>query len=233
MGKSVLVIEDDLDASELLTYNLTQDGYKVIACSSGETGLSQAFSDKPDLILLDLSLPGIDGLEVCRRLRADSSTRHVPVIMLTVRKRENDIVQGLNIGADDYITKPYRIHELLARINASLRRAETWSSESRILTCGQLRIDSDTHFTSVNGKAVVLTATEFRMLHCLAKHPGRVFTREQLIDTAIGDDVIVQTCNVDTHICSLRRKLADCKQYIETIWGVGYRFTMGNSSESD
>jgi DNA-binding response OmpR family regulator len=224
MGKSVLVIEDDLDASELLTYNLSQDGYTVIACSSGEDGLRQAFSDIPDLILLDLGLPGIDGLEVCRRLRADSGTRHVPVIMLTVRKRENDVVQGLNIGADDYITKPYRISELLARINASLRRAETSSSESRVLVRERLLLDPDTHFVSVDGRPVVLTATEFRLLHCLARHPGRVFTREQLIDTAIGDDVVVQTCNVDTHICALRRKLAACKQCIETVWGVGYRF---------
>jgi DNA-binding response OmpR family regulator len=182
--------------------------------------------ENPDLVLLDLMLPGLDGLEVCRRLQSDPVTAPVPVIMVTAKGEESDVVVGLQLGADDYVTKPFSPRELLARVRAVLRRGplrETRASSDRISRDG-LVVDAVKHQASVDGEPLVLTATEMRLLHFLASHPGRVFSRDQLLSRAIGDHAVVIDRNIDVHVGAIRRKLGRCRDLIETIRGVGYRF---------
>jgi len=224
-GEKVLVVDDEENIRELVRYNLAREGYQVTAVGSGEEALQQASSKAPDLIILDLMLPGIDGLDVCRQLKSDLKTAHIPIVMLTVKGEESDIVIGLELGADDYITKPFSPKILLARLKAVLRRRKSEPiGETDVLTFGDLMIHPGRYEVLVQGKPVKLTSTEFRILHLMARRPGWVFTRYQIVDAARGEDAAVTDRSVDFHITSVRRKLGPCSDYIETVWGVGYRF---------
>ncbi len=222
----IVVIEDEADILELLQYNLQREGYRVTGCSDGEQGLLAARKGDPDLILLDVMLPGIDGFEVCRQLRRDALTRRVPVVFLTAKSEETDVILGLGLGADDYIAKPFRPKELIARVQAVLRRgpARTEEPTGERLVRGELVVDMVRHEATASGKVVDLTPTEMRLLHFLASHPGRVFTRAHLLSRVIGDDAIVTDRNVDVHVRGVRQKLGELRELIETVRGVGYRF---------
>lgn len=226
MGKArILIVEDDEDIRELLQYSLGKEGYRVTAVETGEQALEQARSTKPDLVVLDLMLPGVDGWEVCRRLKGDPTTQHIPVVMLTAKGEESDVVVGLELGADDYIVKPFSPKVLLARIRAVLRRrARQETDETAVLVRGELTVDPVRHEVTVKGKRVDLTATEFRLLHFLARRPGWVFTRQQIVDAVKGEDYPVTERSVDVQMVGLRRKLGPCARYLETVRGVGYRF---------
>jgi two-component system alkaline phosphatase synthesis response regulator PhoP len=220
----ILVVEDEEDILELLRYNLAKEGYEVTCVTSGEEGLGVAKSKLPDLIVLDLMLPGMDGLEVCRLLRADSKTRHIPIVILTARSDEADIVTGLELGADDYVTKPFSPRILIARVRAVLRRkSHEPVSETASIKIHELIIHPGRHEVLAEGKPVELTFTEFRVLHFLARHPGWVFTRSQIVDAVRGDDYPVTDRSVDVQIVGLRKKLGRYGTYIETVRGVGYR----------
>jgi two-component system, OmpR family, alkaline phosphatase synthesis response regulator PhoP len=220
----VLVIDDERDLIELVRYNLEKEGFSVIGADNGESGLSLAASEKPDAIVVDLMLPGIDGLEVCRLLRADSGTARIPIIMLTAKGSEADRIVGLELGADDYVTKPFNPREFAARIKAILRRSSGFRQESAIIRRGDLTIDPASHEVCCGRKKMDLTATEYRLLQFLASHPGFVYSRNALIDGALGKDVTVLERTIDVHIMSLRKKLGKCGEWIETIRGFGYRF---------
>jgi phosphate regulon transcriptional regulator PhoB len=225
--EKIVVIEDEPDIQEVLRYNLSQDGHDVIVASDGLEGLNTVRALLPELVLLDLLLPRLDGLEVCRRLKSQATTREIPIIMLTAKGEERDIVLGLGLGADDYITKPFSPKEVLARVQAVLRRSQSARPGGEItglLEFDGLTIEPVKHRVSINGSDTRLTATEFRLLHHLASHPERVFTREQLIDKAIGDRAVVIDRNIDVHIRAVRKKLGSYRNLIETVRGVGYRF---------
>lgn len=224
--QKIIFIEDESDLREVIEHNLIREGYQVYSSSDGENGLQLIREKSPDLILLDLMLPGLDGLDVCRALKTDAITRAIPIIMVTAKGEESDIVLGLGIGADDYVTKPFSTKELIARIKAVLRRSslkEDQSGQERIVR-GEVVIDMGRHEVQVEGESVVFTATEFRLLHFLASHPGRVFTRDQLLSRVIGEDAYIIDRNIDVHIRSIRKKLGEHLDLIETIRGVGYRF---------
>jgi two-component system, OmpR family, alkaline phosphatase synthesis response regulator PhoP len=221
---NVLVIDDEKDLIEMIRYNLEKEGFNVIGAGDGESGLSLAAAEKPDLIVIDLMLPGMDGLEVCRLLRKGSGTAGIPIIMLTAKTSESDRVVGLELGADDYVTKPFSPRELGARVKALLRRSSGFHQEPAIIRHGVLSIDPDSHEVSCSSKKIDLTATEYRLLHFLASHPGFVYSRSALIDGALGRDVTVLERTIDVHIMSLRRKLGECGEWIETIRGFGYKF---------
>jgi two-component system alkaline phosphatase synthesis response regulator PhoP len=224
-GEKVLVVDDEENIRELVRYNLDREGYRVTTVGSGEEALHHVRAHLPDLIILDLMLPGIDGLDVCRELKNDSKTIHIPIVMLTVKGEESDIVIGLELGADDYITKPFSPKVLLARLKAVLRRRKSGpTGETDVITFGDMVIHPGRYEVLVQGKPVKLTSTEFRILHLMARRPGWVFTRYQIVDAARGEDAAVTDRSVDFHITSLRRKLGTCSDYIETVWGVGYRF---------
>jgi two-component system phosphate regulon response regulator PhoB len=223
--ESILVVEDDEDILELLKYNLGKEGYRVTAVTTGEEGLRLARSTPPDLILLDLMLPGVDGLEVCRSLKMDAKTRLASIIMLTAKGEEADIVTGLELGAEDYIIKPFSTRVLLARIRAVLRRRRTaLPGADALLKIHDLVIDPGRHEVLVQGQPVELTATEFRLLHLLARRPGWVLTRAHIVEGIHGDDYPVTDRAVDVKIVALRKKLGAAAQYVETVRGVGYRF---------
>ncbi|MDA3962552.1 MAG: response regulator [Planctomycetota bacterium] len=223
----MLVIEDEADISELIAYNLEREGFQVTTRADGEDGLAQARQEVPDLVLLDLMLPSVDGIEVCRQLRADNATKHVPVIMVTAKGEESDVVVGLGMGADDYVTKPFSPRELTARVKAMLRRARSapqGEEKDRIGFLG-VQIDASRHEVKVDNERQSFTATEFRLLHFLANHPGRVFTRDQIIERVIGEGAIVIDRNIDVHVRAVRKKLGPYRDCIETVRGVGYRFS--------
>jgi two-component system alkaline phosphatase synthesis response regulator PhoP len=220
----VLVIDDEADLIELVRYNLEKEGFRVIGAGDGESGLSQAVKERPDIIVIDLMLPGIDGLEVCRLLRAESATSRIPIIMLTAKASESDRIVGLELGADDYVTKPFSPRELMARIKAVLRRSSGFSPKPSLIRRGELSIDPASHEVRCGEKTVKFTATEYRLLQFLSSHPGFVYARGSLIDGALGRDVTVLERTIDVHIMSLRRKLGKCGKWIETIRGFGYRF---------
>ena len=226
--ETVLVVDDERDILELVQYNLDKEGYQVTAVATGEDALLAARSKLPDVVVLDLMLPGVDGLEVCRRLKADPKTRGIPIVMLTAKGDDADVVAGLELGAADYITKPFSPRVLTARIRAVLRRVDAGEDAGGTLRVKDLTIHPGRHQVTVGDKPVELTATEFRIMLFLAKRPGWVFTRQQIVDAAQGDDVFVTDRyvtdrSVDVHIVSLRRKLGECGVYIETVRGVGYR----------
>ncbi|RLB08056.1 MAG: DNA-binding response regulator [Deltaproteobacteria bacterium] len=224
-GERILVVDDEEDILELVRYNLAREGYQVISVTSGEEALKEARAGLPDLIILDLMLPGVDGLDVCRQLKNDTQTTHIPIVMLTAKGEETDIVIGLELGADDYVTKPFSPKVLLARVKAVLRRRKSEPvGERDVIKIGDLMIHPGRHEVLVKGKPIKLTFTEFRILHFMAQRPGWVFTRYQIVDVARGEDAAVTDRSVDFHIASLRRKLGPCSDYIETVWGVGYRF---------
>jgi len=221
----ILVVDDEADIRELVEYNLAKEGYKVACAANGEEALKKARAGVPDLMVLDLMLPGGDGLEVCRTLKGDPKTQRIPIVMLTAKGEESDIVAGLELGAADYVTKPFSPRVLVARVRAVLRRgAAKPLDESAAITAGGLAIHPGRHEVLVKSKAVDLTATEFRILHFLARRPGWVFTRYQIVDAARGEDAAVTDRSVDVHIVSLRRKLGPSGGKIETVRGVGYRF---------
>jgi len=220
----LLVVDDEPDILELVQYNLRKAQYDVVCVASGEEALAQVRSAPPDLIVLDLMLPGVDGLEVCKALKRDTRTAAIPIVILTARGEDADIVAGLELGADDYLTKPFSSRVLLARIRAVLRRHHAEPvAEDAVITHHGLVLHPGRHEVLVEGQPVPLTLTEFRVLHLLARHPGWVFTRNQIIAAAQGADVRVTERSVDVHIVSLRRKLGILGEEIETIRGVGYR----------
>lgn len=225
MKNSVLLVEDEHDIRELLEYNLARDGFSVRAVETGEQALTAVTTMPPDLILLDLMLPGIDGLQVCRKLKADGSTANIPILMLTAKDEETDIVTGLELGADDYITKPFSPKVVVARARAVLRRrAESVHTEDEVLNFDQLTIHPGRHEVYVSNQPIDLTSSEFKVLHYMARRPGWVFSRYQLVDAVHGEKHAVSDRSVDVMIVGLRRKLNDCGNYIETVRGVGYRF---------
>jgi len=221
----ILVIEDEPDILEVIQYNLEREGHKVVVCRNGEQGLSRIRTDNPDLVILDLMLPGMDGVEVCRQVKSDPVTRSIPLIMVTAKSEESDIVLGLGIGADDYITKPFSPRELVARVKVVLRRGplREQSSGERVVR-GSLAIDLGRHEARVHDQVLNLTPTEMRLLHFLASHPGRVFPRAHLLSRVIGEDAIVTDRNIDVHVRALRQKLGEHANILETVRGVGYRF---------
>lgn len=223
----ILVIEDSPDILELLEFKLAREQFEVVTATSGEKGLELAGQKQPDLIILDLVLPGVQGLEVCRQLKQSQETRNVPVIMLTAKGEESDVVVGLEMGADDYVTKPFGIKELLARIRAVLRRNETAEllNSRRRLEIGSLVVDSDRYEVTVDDTKIDLTRAEFRLLRALARNRGRVLTREQLLDHITDRQAIIIDRNVDVHIRGLRKKLGPAADYIVTVRGVGYKFS--------
>ncbi len=222
----LLLVEDEEDLRDLLTYRLEKVGYQVQAVASGEDGLNAAQADPPHLVLLDLMLPGIDGLEVCRTLKEDPRTAHVPIIMVTARGEEADVVRGLDIGADDYIVKPFSPRIVLARLRAVLRRSKVEAEiDSEAPTrIGALTIDPQRHEVRVAGELVPLTITEFRLLELFIKRPGRVMTRHQIIEALHGQLAAVTDRSVDVQVVGLRKKLGVEADRIETVRGVGYRF---------
>lgn len=221
----ILIVEDEEDIQELVRYNLAQDGYHAVVMATGEDALAEVLRNPPRLILLDLMLPGMGGLEVCKTLKSNPKTLNIPIIMLTARSEESDIIVGLELGAEDYITKPFSPKVLLARIRACLRRKMKEVPPDHVaLHLDQLIIDPVRHQVTVAGQAVDLTATEFRVLHFLARKPGWVFTRQQIVDAVKGEDYAVTERSVDVQLVGLRRKLGPCAECIETIRGVGYRF---------
>ena len=221
----ILLVDDEEDILELVRYNLAKAGYRVTAVTSGEDAIKAARSKLPDLVLLDLMLPGVDGLEVCNTLKRDQKTANIPVVMLTARGDEADVVTGLELGADDYITKPFSPRVMLARVKAVLRRRTQQPSEEKaVLKLRDLVIHPGRHEVMVRAKRVDLTSTEFRILHLLARRPGWVFTRQQIIDAARGEEYPVTDRSVDVHIAGLRKKLGPLGARIETVHGVGYRF---------
>jgi len=221
----ILVVDDEEDILELLKYNLSREGYQVSCTTSGEKTLSLVETETPDLILLDLMLPGMDGLEVARRLKDKPHTKNVPIVMLTAKGEEADIVTGLELGADDYVTKPFSPRILLARVRAVLRRKEKGSQDkTSVIQIHNLTIHPGRHEVLVNGDPVQLTFTEFGILNYLIRRPGWVFTRSQIVDEVRGEDYYVTDRSVDVQIVGLRRKLGPAGEYIETVRGVGYRF---------
>jgi two-component system phosphate regulon response regulator PhoB len=224
MGKrKILIVEDDRDIVEMITYNLRADGYEVLSAFTGKDGITLARRERPDLIILDIMLPVMDGFEVCRILKSTEATACVPIIILSAKSQETDKIVGLELGADDYVTKPFSPRELIARIKAVLRRNQERQPRGEI-TRGQIIIDGTKHKVLVQKQEIELTATEFRLLECMAQRPGVVLSRSQLLEAVGGDESMVYDRTVDAHIKSLRRKLGKAKDYIETVRGVGYRF---------
>jgi two-component system phosphate regulon response regulator PhoB len=224
-NKKILVVDDEKDIVETIAYNLRRHGYDVVTAYEGTDALDVAFRESPDLILLDLMLPGLDGMEVARRLKADSRTSATPLVMLTAKGEETDVVIGLTLGADDYVTKPFSMKILLARLSTVLRRGEPQGAaeEGGMLRAGPLCIDTSKHAVLVNNEPVNLTLTEFKLLAALLKARGRVLTRHQLMDKAMGADVFVTDRAIDVHVTAIRKKLAEASWLIHTVRGVGYR----------
>ena len=226
MGREkVVVIEDEPDILEVIVYNLQREGYTTFSAQDGDLGLRLVKQEAPDVVLLDLMLPGADGVEVCRTLKNDPMTSATPVIMVTAKGEESDVVLGLGVGADDYVTKPFSPRELVARVKAVLRRGPLKEErEVERLVREGVSIDASRHEVRVDEEPVSFTATEFRLLHFLASHPGRVFSRDQLLSRVIGEHAFVIDRNIDVHVRTIRKKLGDRRTLIETVRGVGYRF---------
>jgi DNA-binding response OmpR family regulator len=221
----IVVVEDEQAIQDVIAYNLRREGYEVLLAGHGNEGLALIQSKRPALAILDLMLPGIDGLSICQQLRADPKTRSIPLMILSAKEEESDIVIGLSLGADDYLAKPFSPREMLARVKALLRRANTSRSVSDdYIQVGPLAIDFSRFEAKLSGQPLKLTATEFKLLAELAGHPGRALTREHLLNRAVGDAVVVVDRNIDVHIRSVRKKLGDQAGMIETVRGLGYRF---------
>ena len=226
-SKNIIVVEDDLDIRELISFNLANEGHQIFEANNGEVGIDKARNNNPDLILLDLMLPGIQGLDVCRIIKSDQETKEIPIIMVTALGQEEDIVKGLETGADDYITKPFSIKVLIARVNAVLKRSiEVGEDKSKDILINGINIKTRSREVWVNKNLINdLTFSEFQILYLLAGHPGWVFTRYQIIDKIRGDNYPVTDRSVDFQIVGLRKKLGDAGKLIKTVRGVGYRFT--------
>jgi len=221
---TICIVEDEEDIREMLEIQLKREGYTVLSAETGESGLRLIREHNPQLVLLDLMLPGMDGFDVCRAMRAQKNTRTIPVIMLTARGEEADIVTGLEIGADDYVTKPFSLRVVVSRIKSVLRRGEQKTEDPNgILEYGDIVVDQPRHLVKISGEPVDLTATEYKLLVFLCKRPGWVFTRQQIVDNVRGEDYAVTERSVDVQIVGLRKKLGDQAEWIETVRGVGYR----------
>jgi len=221
---TILIIEDERSLVDVLTYNLKKEGFEALAATDGQEGLRRAQTTLPDLIVLDLMLPVIEGLEVCRQLRSGARTKDIPILMLTARSEEVDEIVGFQMGADDYVTKPFKIKPLIQRIKALLRRKQSVDAPGDVISSNGIEIDRAQHRASVDGQELRLTPTEFRLLWSLLRQPGRAFSRQELMESAMGDDALVLERTIDVHIKSLRQKLGAHSERIETVRGVGYRF---------
>jgi len=220
----VLVVDDEEDLVELVRYNLEQSEYGVRTAHSGLEAVQTAAEDPPDLIVLDLMMPGVDGLQVCKQIRASEKTQHIPILMLTAKGDERDVVQGLEAGADDYVTKPFSIQVLMARISALLRRSErSLPEQDEAIKVDRVTLFPRKHEVKIDGKPIQLTAAEFRALHFLARRRGWVFTRQQIVEAVHGQDYVVTDRSVDVLMVGLRKRLGKYATYIETVRGVGYR----------
>ena len=222
----ILIIEDERDLCEVLSYNLQKEGFETLVAHDGQEGLRKAQMHLPDLVILDLMLPRLDGLEVCRQIRAGKQSHAIPVIMLTAKGEEMDQVVGFSVGADDYVTKPFSPKVLIQRIRALQRRADGAEAKDSFEHLG-VSLDKIKHRATAKGRELDLTPTEFRLLECLLRQPGRAFTRQQLMDAAIEEGAVVLERTIDVHVKSLRRKLGGESEFIETVRGVGYRFREG------
>jgi two-component system alkaline phosphatase synthesis response regulator PhoP len=223
--ENILVVDDEEDILELVRYNLLKEGYRVLCSSTGEDALDKAKKKIPDLIVLDLMLPEMDGIEVCKLLRKDPKTEHIPIIMLTAKGEETDVVSGLEVGADDYVTKPFSPRVLIARVRTVLRRKVRKALENiDTIKLHELVINPKRREVHVADKLIEVTFTEFAILHCLAKRPGIVFSRYQIVDAIRGSDYPVTDRSVDVQIVSLRKKLGKAGKYIQTVRGAGYKF---------
>jgi len=223
----ILVVDDEEDILELVRYNLSKEGYQVRGVGTGEEALEVARADRPDLIVLDLMPPGIDGLDVCKALKSDPKTKSIPIIMVTAKGEDADVVSGLELGAEDYVTKPFSPRILSARVKAALRRQRGTLDEASAkapITIEELQINPGRHEVLIKDKLIELTNTEFKLLHLLASQPGWVFTRYQIVDNVHGEDYPVTDRSVDVQVVGLRKKLGRYGKYIETVRGVGYRF---------
>lgn len=222
--KKILIVEDEKDIHELIAFNLKQEGYEIISSYSGVGGLEKAISEIPDLILLDIMLPEMNGLDVCRELKSHDKTVHIPIVMLTAKNEDIDIITGLEVGADDYITKPFSPRVLIARIRVILRRGKlSEGTDSGVINIAGLIIDEGRHEVLLNKNVVSLTLTEFQILLILSKRPGWVFSRSQLIDELREGHHVITDRAIDVQITNLRKKLGEFGKYIETVRGVGYR----------
>lgn len=231
MTESIVVIDDEEDIRELIQYNLSKEGYVVSCAVSGEEGVELVERVKPDLLILDLMLPGIDGLEVCRRLKSDAKLKSIPIVMVSARGEEPDVVSGLELGADDYVSKPFSPKVLIARVKSVLRRGKAAPVDAQVtLTEGALVVNPQRREVLIGDTAIELTNTEFKLLHFVMRQPGVVFTRDQIVEGVHGDDYPVTDRSVDVQVVGLRKKLGDYGAYIETVRGVGYRFRDSASS---
>jgi two-component system, OmpR family, alkaline phosphatase synthesis response regulator PhoP len=221
---TILVVEDDPDVADMLHAYFQAQGYDVITVHWGADALKVSRERRPDLVILDIRLPDIDGYQVAARLRSNRRTEDVPILFLTEKRTRDDRLRGLELGADDYVTKPFSPRELTARIKALLRRSAGIRQPAAIIRSGSLSVDTASHEVRCGGKTVDLTATEYRLLYFLASHPGYVYSRSAIMDGALGKDINVLERTIDVHIMSLRRKLGKCGQWIETIRGFGYKF---------
>lgn len=227
MKRKIAVIEDDRDINELITYNLQQEGYEVVRSLDGAQGLFLIQKEKPSLVLLDIMLPGMEGLEVCRALKQDEKTKNIPIIIVSAKGEESDLVVGLQLGADDYITKPFSVKVLLARVKAIFRREKSVQFQDNLQiprSFEGIMIDMHKHKVTVANEVVVLTAIEFAILEFLSRSPGRVYTRDQILDNVWKDGKFIIDRAVDVHVRGLRKKLKGGAEYVETVRGVGYRF---------
>jgi len=226
--KKILVVEDDRDISELITYNLEREGYEIACLYDGGQVVDFVHKRKPELIILDLMLPEVDGIEICRTLKSDAATKHIPIVMLTAKSEEADVVVGLQMGADDYIPKPFSPKVLVARIKAITRRIAdiqlSTTTAENLRTFGDFHIDLLKHKISYKGREVKLTSIEFDIVEFLSRSPGRVWSREQILDNVWKEGKFIIDRAVDVHVRGLRKKLGDAEDYIETVRGVGYRF---------
>lgn len=220
---TILVIDDQRELADLVRRALEREGFEVLIATSGESGLHVAREHALDLVVLDLTMPDLDGLDVCRQLRADPRRSALPIIVLSARASAAERALGLEVGADDYVIKPFEARELLARVRAVLRRAKPAVPTPSLIQAGELTLDPLAHRATYRGTEIPVTAAEFRILQLFAAHPGRAFSRDEVIDSALGPDAAVTTRTVDAHVVNLRRKLGDAS-LIETVWGVGYRF---------
>jgi two-component system alkaline phosphatase synthesis response regulator PhoP len=226
MGRTkIVVIEDEPDIVEVMCYNLQREGYQVSSTTRGDEGLELVRNQSPALVILDLMLPGVDGLTIRQQIKSDPLTRATPIIIVSAKGEESDVVIGLGLGADDYISKPFSPREMLARVKAVLRRGPLQEEQQKDrIVAKDLVIDPSRHEVRAAGELVKLTATEFKLLHQLASQPGRAYSREQLLNRVVGEGVVVVDRNIDVHIRSVRKKLGDLGEMIQTIRGVGYRF---------
>jgi two-component system phosphate regulon response regulator PhoB len=226
--KKVLLIEDDRALSEVLAYNLNKAGFEVILSFDGRDGLHQAQAKQPDIILLDVMLPIMDGIEVCRRLRGSPETESFKIVLLTAKSEETDQLVGFSVGADDYVTKPFSVKVLLERVKALLRRKQTLeANDADVVSLQGITLDRRKYRTTVDEQIVELTKSEFRLLDTLMRQPGRAFERSELIDSALGEDTLVLERTIDVHIRAIRKKIGEKADAIETVRGVGYRFREG------